>query len=63
MRAKIESVAKHCKGESDVKDFKPLRLGTINLKKGRGQLTLRTLDIPGKQVMDVRLMMLTKLCK
>jgi arylsulfatase A-like enzyme len=41
-------------GESYVKDFKPLRLGVLTLEKGRGQLTLRALHIPGKQVMDVR---------
>jgi hypothetical protein len=46
--------------ESFVKDFKPLKLGTIHLDKGRGELTLRALDIPGSQVMDFRLMMLTR---
>lgn len=47
------------KGESYVKDFKPLSLGVIELKSGRGQLTLRALTIPGKQVMDVRTIYLT----
>ena len=42
------------KGESLVKDFKPLRLGEIEMKQGRGQLTLRALNVPGKQVMEVR---------
>jgi arylsulfatase A-like enzyme len=42
------------RGESYVKDFLPLHLGTIRLAKGRGQLTLRALEIPGKQVADVR---------
>jgi arylsulfatase A-like enzyme len=46
-------------GESFVKDFKPLRLGVLNLEKGRGQLTLRALQVPGKQVMDVRAVLLT----
>jgi hypothetical protein len=41
-------------GESYVKDFKPLRLGTFELPKGRGLLTLRALKIPGKEVMDVQ---------
>jgi arylsulfatase A-like enzyme len=41
-------------GESYVKDFKPLRLGTFELSKGRGLLTLRALSVPGQQVMDVR---------
>jgi hypothetical protein len=45
--------------ESYVKDFKPLSLGVIPLEKGRGQLTLRALDIPGKQVADVRYVVLT----
>jgi hypothetical protein len=47
------------RGESYVKDFRPLSLGTIELA-GRGQLTLRALEIPGKQVMDVRYLMLTR---
>jgi arylsulfatase A-like enzyme len=45
--------------ESLVKDFKPLDLGEIELKKGRGELTLKALNVPGKTVMDVRLMFLT----
>lgn len=45
--------------ESYVKDFKPLRLGVMTLDTGRGALTLRALHIPGKQVMDVRGVMLT----
>jgi len=47
--------------ESYVKDFQPLRLGVFRLAKGRGQLTLRAQDVPGKQVMDVRAVMLTLL--
>ncbi|MCS6850169.1 MAG: arylsulfatase [Gemmataceae bacterium] len=46
-------------GESYVKDFRPLSLGTMNLSQGRGPLTLRALRIPGKQVMDLRLVVLT----
>jgi arylsulfatase A-like enzyme len=41
-------------GESYVKDFAPLRLGALDLEKGRGLLTLRAVHIPGKRVMDVR---------
>jgi len=48
-------------GESYVKDFRPLRLGTFQLEKGRGELTLRALDVPSRQVMDVRAVMLTLL--
>ncbi|UCF15922.1 MAG: sulfatase-like hydrolase/transferase, partial [Phycisphaerales bacterium] len=47
--------------ESFVKDFRPLRLGTLRLQKGRGQLTLRALNVPGSQVMDVRAVVLTLL--
>lgn len=42
------------RGESYVKDFRPLRIGTIALKKARGKLALRAVDIAGKQVADVR---------
>jgi arylsulfatase A-like enzyme len=33
-------------GESYVKDFKPLRLGQLDLKPGRGTLTLRATEVP-----------------
>ncbi len=46
--------------ESYVKDFKPISLGTIALKKGRGNLTLKALEIPGDQAIDVRLLMFSK---
>ena len=47
------------KGESIMKEFHALNLGRIQLEKGRGLLTLRALEIPGKQVMDVRAIYLT----
>ena len=47
--------------ESFVKDFRPLRLGTFRLEKGRGELVLRALNVPGGQVMDVRSVRLTLL--
>jgi hypothetical protein len=47
--------------ESFVKDFRPLRLGTFRLKKGRGELALQALNVPGGQVMDVRMVRLTLL--
>jgi arylsulfatase A-like enzyme len=47
------------KTESYVKDFKPLPLGTLDIKPGRGLLTLKALNVPGKQVMDVRMIFLT----
>ncbi len=43
------------------KDFRPLDLGIIELKKGSGDLTLRATEIPGSQVMEFRLIMLTRL--
>jgi arylsulfatase A-like enzyme len=46
-------------GESYVKDFKPLRLGVVELSRGRGELTLRATDIPGDGVIEVRAVTLT----
>jgi hypothetical protein len=48
-------------GESQMKEFRPLRLGEIKLQKGQGQLVLRALEVPGKLVMDVRRVTLTLL--
>jgi arylsulfatase A-like enzyme len=48
------------RGESYVKDFKPMSLGTIHLEKGKGTLTLSATKIPGAQVMEFRLLMLTR---
>jgi hypothetical protein len=47
------------RGESYAKDFKPMRLGTLELSKGRGLLTLRALTVSSKQVMELRAVMLT----
>lgn len=41
--------------ESFVKDFKPMSLGFLDLQAGQGTLTLHALKMPGKQVMDVRM--------
>jgi hypothetical protein len=46
-------------GESIMKAFRPLSLGTMHLEPGRGLLTLRALEIPGQSVMDVRMVTLT----
>ncbi len=46
-------------GESQMKDFRPLPLGNIQLPSGRGLLTLRATNMPGKSVMDVRRINLT----
>lgn len=43
--------------ESYTKDFIPMDLGKIRLKKGKGNLTLKAIEIPGEEVMDVRLLM------
>ncbi|HUS04763.1 MAG TPA: arylsulfatase [Bryobacteraceae bacterium] len=48
------------KGESYVKDFRALSLGSIRLRKGRGKLTLKALTITGKRVADVRSLVLTR---
>ncbi len=46
--------------ESYVKDFKSMKLGTIKLEKGKGELSLRAIDIPGAQAMEFRLLMFTR---
>lgn len=47
--------------ESFVKNFKPLSMGILNLEKGPGTLTLKSLDITGLEVMDFRLIMLNRI--
>ncbi len=46
--------------ESYVKAFKPMKLGVIQLEKGKGTLTLQALKIPGEQALEFRLLMLTR---
>lgn len=48
-------------GESQMKEFRPMKLGEFNLEKGTGSLTLRALEITGRSVMDVRRVTLTLL--
>ncbi len=48
------------RGESYVKDFRPLRIGALALKKGRGKLALRAVEIAGKEVAEVRYIALTR---
>lgn len=48
-------------GESLVKDFRPLPLGEATLAAGRGELILRAPEIPGKQSIEVRGIVLTLL--
>lgn len=47
------------KGESDMKEFKELTLGVMTLAKGQSMLTLRAPRVAGKQVMEVRSVVLT----
>jgi len=44
--------------ESYIKDFKPVRLGEIQLEAGRRLLQLPATNLPSKAAMDVRLLML-----
>ena len=48
-------------GESQMKEFRPLDLGELNLDEGRTTLVLRAIKIPGTAVMDVRRVTLTLL--
>ncbi len=47
--------------ESYIKDFKPMHIGTVHLKKDKGNLTLKAIDIPGSQVMDFKMMVFKRL--
>jgi len=47
--------------ESYVKDFKPMNLGNMVLKKGKGLLTLKALEISGEELGDVRLLMFRRM--
>jgi len=46
-------------GESQMKDFRTLVLGEVELTAGTGPMTLRATEIPGKSVMDLRRVTLT----
>ncbi len=48
-------------GESFVKDFKPWSLGEVPLASGRGTIELSCPEIPGKQSLEVRSLILTRL--
>jgi hypothetical protein len=47
--------------ESQMKDFRTLELGEIDLIAGQGELILRALEMPGRTVMDLRRLTLTLL--
>lgn len=46
--------------ESYTKDFIPMTLGRIRLDKGNATLVLKAIEIPGDEVMDVRMLMLER---
>ena len=48
------------KGESYVKDFVPMKLGTITLPTGKGDLTLRATKIQDDRGVEMRLLMLRR---
>lgn len=47
--------------ESYIKDFKPVSMGIMTLKKGKGQLSLRASEVTGEEVIDFRLLLFNKL--
>ena len=47
--------------ESYVKDFKPFKMGRIKLKKGRGPLRFKAMDLPGNKAPEFRLMELIRI--
>ena len=47
--------------ESYVKDFRVVKIGVIALEKGKGELTLRAMKIPGKTALQFRLLMLRRI--
>lgn len=48
------------RGESYVKDFRCMTLGTIHLKQGRGEMRLQAQNVARDQVMDFRLLFFTR---
>ena len=61
MREEVECDSLAHRGtESFVRDSRPLSLGKLSLKRGRATLTLRATDIPGKQVADVKYLILKR---
>ena len=47
--------------EGYVKNWRPMKLGEIKLKPGRGTLRLKALEIPGEMAVDMRLLMFRRL--
>lgn len=55
-----ESNDRYPRKVSLVKDFKPLNIGKIHLEKGNGNLVLKAKNLPGRNGIDFRLLMLKK---
>lgn len=49
------------RGESLVKDFRPMVLGTMSLPQERGKLALRAVEVAGRQVAEIRYVVLRRL--
>ena len=49
------------RSECFMKDFIPLDLGVMRLKKGKMTLVLSALEIPGRQSIEMRLLMLNRI--
>ncbi len=45
------------RAEGYVRDWRPMKLGTLRLEPGRATLTLKALEIPGEIAVDMRLLM------
>ncbi len=45
------------------KEFRPITMGTVRLKKGNGLLTLRAKYIPGKQALEFRTLVLKRIAQ
>lgn len=54
-----DTIPRH--GESQMKEFRTLKLGEMTLAQGQGTLTLQAREIPGQSVMDVRRVTMTLL--
>lgn len=51
---------RHERGNSYVKDWKTMNVGTVFLEPGIQTISISATDIPGEQAMDFRLMMINR---
>jgi hypothetical protein len=49
------------RSESYAKNFRPMKMGIITLKKGKGEMKLQAKKIRGSQAMEFRLLMLQRI--